>query len=242
MTTMRKLCRNQGGQMMAAVDLMIIVPLTVFAVLLLMNTGMAFYLKEKLAFVAQQAARHAAGFPDNEMEEQASSFAKELMRKMNLDSSATKVETASTTVSGEPAVEVKISSWMSTFGNIDWLPKTVSVSDSAVAVASDTAGAYGYLRLVKGAASAPGAVYLPIVRPKTKGGVSTPLPGGVATTSVAKPVDELKIWNPLGAATGSSYWPYTQGPVPIFSPFSSPTMGGGNTWVNPGQNTTPTLK
>lgn len=225
----------------------------IIAILLMMNTGMAMYLKGKIAFVAQQTARHATGLQEQDRKSQSTEFAKDLAARMGMDVNSTEVEVGSCTVAGEEAVDVKISSSMATFGGVDWLPKTVAMSDNAVAVIEDgSSGTYGYLTVrVQGnnGYSNNGDLYVPVVRPKTKGNMSTTAPGGVNMTNVAKPISRLVTQsNGMGGAgMGAGASPdlpgvLAEGKVEPFHPFA-PTGGvyGSGSWINPGQNTVASL-
>lgn len=215
----------------------------VLATLLIVNTGMAMYLKGKLAFVAQQTARFSTGLPQSTMEKDAEEFGKELARRMGLDPKETQIKIARTSIGSSEAIEAQASSSMTTFGNVDWLPKTVGMTDSAIAITNDGASdSYGYLAVsVTGAPDSPGSehVYLPVVKPKLRGAMSTSAPGGVATTNIAKPVSYLNIQD---ISQQTTQYARAKGELTAFSPFSqqSTPMGNGQ-WLNPGQNTMPTL-
>ena len=242
----RRTGRNAHGSGIAegVCGLGLVIGGVVLATLLIVNTGMAMYLKGKLAFIAQQTARYSSSLPQSTMEKDAEDFGKELARRMGLDPNSTQVKLARTKIGSEDAVEANVSSSMTTFGNVDWLPKTVGMNDSAIAITNDGASdSYGYLAVsVTGAPDSPGSehVYLPVVKPKLKGGMSTPVAGGVATTSVAKPVSYLTIQD---ISQQSTQFARAKGELPAYGPFSEQSTPMGNSqWLNPGQNTTPTLR
>lgn len=232
-----------SGIVEGVVGLVIVMGGLILAILLMVNTGMAMYLKGKVAFLAQQTARHATGLQASQLQSESTAFAKELAARMGMDKDSTNIEVATCTVSGEEAIEVKISSSTGTFGGVDFLPKTVAMNDSAVAVIEDGgSGTYGYLAVP--VTSGPGTnsadVYVPVVRPKLKSGMSTNAGGGVAMTSLAKPTNRLTITSLIGLDP----YPWAKGPLTPFNPFPSQTqtpMGSGQ-WLNPGQNTLPTLR
>lgn len=120
-----------SGIVEGVVGLGIVIGATVLAVLLIINVGTATHLKRRVGFMAEQAAQYAANEDDDSKR---SEFVRELSTKMGLGQ-LTKSKFADLEVLEHPAVRATLTSRMSTFGDVAWLPASVRMSDSAVCTA-----------------------------------------------------------------------------------------------------------
>lgn len=117
---------------------------TVVAVTLLVNTGMSTYYKEKLGFIANQAAIYAASIPPSEdIVTSTKPVVQDLLLKMGLPASQFKLTGMHTDVAGKPAVSVTIAiSALPLFGDGQLLPLSISLQDTAVTMRSTAPQAY----------------------------------------------------------------------------------------------------
>ena len=117
---------------------MIVVAL-VLGTLLIANAGFAIYFKEKISFVANQAADYAAVLPPGPtVNSLVTSEVKQLMAAMGFSTNNVQVNVdSSLTVLGRPAVKVTVAApFSAVFGPVaaGVIPPVVSISDSAVAM------------------------------------------------------------------------------------------------------------
>ena len=111
---------------------------TMVAVSFLVNSGMMVYYKQKLAFVCAQVATQAAAKPqmDDMVVDQ---MARDFLTQMGLPTKDLKVTRTLVSVCGRPAVNILIQNGrMPLFSNVnvDFLPVTIGVQDSATAIIS----------------------------------------------------------------------------------------------------------
>ncbi len=122
---------------MGVVDLMIVIPATIGAILFLMDTGLGMYDKSKLSFVATQAASFAASLPQNQdPTEQTKQLVSDLMKSMAIPSKAVKVGVSRITLAGRPGINVQISDEFPLFGQASFLPAKISLQDNASALSA----------------------------------------------------------------------------------------------------------
>lgn len=151
----RRIClksRNKRGSglIVGVACLFLIISGTVLAVLLLMNTGVATYNKEKLGFIANQAATYAATYsaylPDAATRQSnVSSMVTNLLTSMGLNSSNTNVTVTDTTVGAQAAVSVTVSANLPTIMSANFssvLPQQIQSSFTAVAIKAPYATQY----------------------------------------------------------------------------------------------------
>jgi hypothetical protein len=109
---------------------------TMVAVSFLVNSGMMIYYKNKLGFISSQVALQAANKPQME-DMEVEQMAKDLLTQMGLPTKDLKVTRKAVSIYGRPAVKVIIENGrMPLFSNIDFLPATIGVQDSATAIIS----------------------------------------------------------------------------------------------------------
>lgn len=130
--------RNRGsGIIEGVVGMMLIIGGTVAAIVLLMNSAAATYHKEKIGFVANQAALYATTLTDNSTRQaQVTDLATKLLASMGIDAGVTTVTITDTTLGSQPAVSVTVTSAVPTMfaSNFSALvPQTIQMSDTAVA-------------------------------------------------------------------------------------------------------------
>ncbi len=151
-TTIRPLMRSRRGSgiIIGVVSVFLLVSGSVLAVLLLMNTGVATYNKEKLGFIANQAAIYAATYSayltdTTKRQTNVSSMVSSLLTSMGLNSSNTTVTVTDTTVGAQPAVSVTVSANLPTvmaanFSSV--LPQQIQSTFTAVAIKAPYATEY----------------------------------------------------------------------------------------------------
>lgn len=125
---------DRGSMAEGVAGLAVVIGGTVMGLLLIMNVGTAVYLKNRLGFMSEQAARYAANEKDGPKRHQ---FVRELSDKMGLGDHTSVVFENNIDVFGESAVRATLTSRVSTFGNVNWLPKSVKMTDSAVCTTDD---------------------------------------------------------------------------------------------------------
>lgn len=145
-----KTTRNQrnarGSAVEGVVGLWMVVLALVLGTLLIANAGFATYFKEKIAFVANQAADYAAVLPpDATRNGLVVNEVKQLMTSMGYPTNNLQVTVTDMTVIARPAVKVTITApFSAVFGNVGLsvIPPVITVSDSAVALSNGWYPAY----------------------------------------------------------------------------------------------------
>jgi Flp pilus assembly protein TadG len=142
--------RNSGAALVEGViALMMIIMGTVGAVLLMVNTGMSMYYKQKLSFVAQQAASYIALLSAaDDIEVKGEDTSRALMQAMGMDPNRCTVHIELTTVQDLPAVSVTLATDVKLFGKGDVLPLSIKIQDTAVAIKGSTPDTLLWLRRV----------------------------------------------------------------------------------------------
>jgi hypothetical protein len=153
----------------------------VSAVLLLLNTGLASYNKEKIGYVANQAALYATSLNNVNAQTRASSvssFVDTLFSQMGVKAANTSVQISDFAVGKWAGVKVSISTDLPTLNSSalsTMLPQQLHVSDNAVAIKAPYATQY--LKGVDPIGS--GQVVVPIIE----------APNGIL------PADSLPAWS-----------------------------------------------
>src|SRR5262245_28409097 len=131
-----KLRSDQNGAVLVegVVALVLIISGTVLATLLLVNSGLSTYYKEKLGFVANQASQFAFQIPQNQDPKPlTTAFVLDLMNQMGLPAEKTQVTTDNTIkVSGVRGVKVTIKADLKLIGKGDVLPLTIPLTETAI--------------------------------------------------------------------------------------------------------------
>ncbi len=129
-----------SGIVEGVIGLVMIIGVSVLAVLLLLNTGVATYDKEKIGFVADQAATFATSLTNmNTRQADVSSFVDNLLTQMGLKATNTTVTVTDIAVGQWAGISVSVSSNLPTLmsaGFSNLLPQTIQVSDTGVAIKS----------------------------------------------------------------------------------------------------------
>lgn len=130
-----KRVRSQKGQLMASMDLMILIPSTIVLLLFLLNAGVAMYYKQKLGFISLEAARYAAGISSaNNAAAKTTEFVKDLVREMGMSCSSENVELKPCTLAGRPGVTVRVQlNGLALIGNGFILPSVIPMEDTSSA-------------------------------------------------------------------------------------------------------------
>lgn len=135
-----------SGIVEGVVGLVLIIGTTVLASLLLINTGVATYNKEKIGFVADQAAAFATSCTNmSTRQADVSSFVDNLLTQMGLNASNTNVTVSDVAVGQWAAVSVSVTSNLPTImssGFSNLLPQQIQVSDTAVSIKSPYVSQY----------------------------------------------------------------------------------------------------
>lgn len=129
--------RDVNGQALVegVVALALIVATTVGALLLLANTAIAFYFKDKLASASNQAAQFAFTLPNgSNVNQQTTEFVKFFLPKIGVKPNNLTVRTTIDRFQGRDAVFVTITNTFPLFGNVDFLPGTVRLTDDGGAI------------------------------------------------------------------------------------------------------------
>jgi hypothetical protein len=132
---MRK--RNPKGQALVegVIALVLITGATIGALLLLANTAIAFYFKDKLSSCSNQAAQFAFTLPaGSNLEQETTKFANFFLPQIGVKPNNLIVKARTDTFQGKPAVFVDITNTFPLFGNLTFLPGTVSLQDSGGAI------------------------------------------------------------------------------------------------------------
>lgn len=134
---------SQGsGIIEASVGLMLIIGVTVLAVLLLLNTGIASYNKEKIGYVANQAALFATSLNNANKPTRLTNvrtFVDTLFTQMGVKASNTSVQVTDVAVGKWAGIKVSVATDLPTLNSSAlsaMLPPQLHVSDTAVAVKS----------------------------------------------------------------------------------------------------------
>lgn len=137
----------RGSQIVEALlALMLTIGATTLAVILLLNTGSATYDKEKIAFVANQAATYATSLIDmSSRDSDVQSFVDTMFTQMGVKATNTVVTVKDTKCAKWSALTVQVTTTMPTimssaFSNL--IPQQIQVTDTAVAIKSPYAEAY----------------------------------------------------------------------------------------------------
>lgn len=147
-SSLRPCLRTMGGSgiVEGLVGLMLIIGSTILAVILLLNTGIATYNKEKVAFVADQAATYATSLTNlSTRDADVRSFVNSLLNQMGVKASNTTVKVTDIACSKWAAVSVSVSTTLPTLMSSGFsflIPQQLQVSDTAVAIKSPYATAY----------------------------------------------------------------------------------------------------
>ncbi len=162
--------RNCKGIMMAAADIMIILPVMVAGSFFIIDLGLASCYKQKLSFVLNQAADYAVNLPpDQSPIKPTEGVVKELMKKNMGSFSNLKVKVDATTIGDDDAITVSATASLPLVqGSI--LPIEITLQEQATAIvpANRTCAAiainpypYSYEN-----PQAKQSVYVPIIQPK----------------------------------------------------------------------------
>lgn len=123
--------QSGSGMVLSVAALGIVIGGTVIAVLFIINTGSAMHLKNRVHFMAEQAARYAVGERDHFERRE---FVRELAATMGLGG-RTSSDYDGLQADGQDAMKASVTARISTFGDVAWLPNTIKMSDSAVCTA-----------------------------------------------------------------------------------------------------------
>lgn len=155
---MQRLRTQKGsGTVEGVVGVWLVVCAVVLGTMLLVSAGMITYCKEKLGFVANQAADYAAVLPpDGARQGLVLNSVKALLTSMGFPTSNTQVTITDLTLQApisRPAVKVTIATPFSTFlanagGQI--IPPQITVSDSAIALNNGWYPAYAVVVNLQG--------------------------------------------------------------------------------------------
>jgi len=128
--------RRRGAALVeGVVALAMIIMGTVGAVLLLVNVGMSMYYKQKLGFIASEAAMYGAVLAGNDdIEVRGAEIARALLKAMGFNPARCDVKVAEIEVDGKPGIQVTIITDLKMFGKGDILPISMNIQDSAVAI------------------------------------------------------------------------------------------------------------
>lgn len=155
----KKRSRLAGGQALVegVVALALIVATTVGALLLLANTAIAFYFKDKLSSCSNQAAQFAFTLPpDSNIEQETTNFANFFLPQIGVKPNNLIVKTRISTFQGKQAVFVDVTNTFPLFGDNTFLPGTVTLRDSGGAISPTIAVAGAGPKGEKGDPGPPG--------------------------------------------------------------------------------------
>jgi len=165
-----------AGIVEGVVGLAMVIGGGILAVLLIINTGTAMYMKNKVAFASEQMARYAASETDTAKRD---AFKQDLITKMGLPSGTT-INLEDTQLGSQDAVKATATATSSTLLKADWLPETISMTDSSVAASSSSSGVVGYLLApTSGGATfmQQGAPAIPLVKLPAPAALGAGIPG-----------------------------------------------------------------
>jgi hypothetical protein len=119
----------------------------VCGVTLLINCGMSTYYKEKMGFIANQAATYASCLPGgSDVREKTVAVVKGLLTDMKMPTNDYSVKVAATAIDGHPAVSVEIRiNNLPLFGNGDYLPLKIGLVEKATALGKGAGAAEAFL-------------------------------------------------------------------------------------------------
>ena len=160
--------RSSKGQLMASVDLMILIPSTVVLVLFLLNVGVAMYYKQKIAHISNEAAKVAAGYPDAETaSSKTQEFVRDLIAQMGISCASQVVEVKPCTLAGRRGATVKVQlTGLAMIGNGMVFPSVIPMEDTATSTDQYGGAFLGQVAIrmrQKGADGANEFLYLPAV-------------------------------------------------------------------------------
>jgi Flp pilus assembly protein TadG len=145
--------RSKGSALVqGVVGLWLLVIGTLLGLLLLVNVGGATYGREKLGFVADQAAGYATTLPAAANRQQAvTDLVKLLLAKMGFSTTNTTVTVSDTTVNGQAGVQVTVTTSLATllagnFGGI--IPGEISMPYTAAAAKTRWFNSYAVCTLL----------------------------------------------------------------------------------------------
>lgn len=139
--------RSSKGQLMASVDLMIMIPATVVLVLFLLNVGVAMYYKQKLGFISNEAAKFAASCHNSDSAAKTQEFVKAMLVEMGISSSDQHIEVKPCSLAGRHGATVKIQlSGLSMIGNGMVFPSVIPMEDTSTAT-DQFGGAFGQVAI-----------------------------------------------------------------------------------------------
>jgi hypothetical protein len=131
--------RAQGQALLEGViALAIIIFGTVIAGLFLVNAGLSLYFKEKLGFIANQAAQFAFQIePPEDPTARTQQFVRELVTQLALPASNVQVTATRGLTGGVNSTTVRINLGMRLFGRGDVLPFSIPMNETSVAIATN---------------------------------------------------------------------------------------------------------
>jgi hypothetical protein len=152
---MCKRTKRGSAAIEGVVGLWLVVLGVVLGTLLMVNVAGVTYYKEKIGFIANQAADYAATLPDDPARHGVVlDSVKALLVSMGFQSTRTVVDVQTITVASRPAVKVTITTPFSTFLSKEFstvIPPQITLSDTAVAVSNGWYPAYGVVQCPTGA-------------------------------------------------------------------------------------------
>jgi len=117
------------------VALALIVTFTIGALVLLANTAIAFYYKDKLAYCSNQAAQFACTLPATaNLTQETTVFSQFFLPRIGVTPRQLSVRAQRTTFQGRDAIFVTVSNVFPLFGNLTFLPGTLSLQDDGGAI------------------------------------------------------------------------------------------------------------
>lgn len=155
--------RSRGAVLVEGVAaLFLIITGTMLAISFLVSSGMLVYYKQKMGFISTQIAQQVGMHPqmdDMTMTE----MTRDMMAKMSLPTANMSVSRSNTDVYGRPGVAITVKNGkLPLFTNVDFLPMTIDIQDTAVAfLSASPSGADAYLWMPRGRMS---SYVLPMVR------------------------------------------------------------------------------
>lgn len=159
--------RSFNGQALVegVIALVLIISSTVLALLLLANSGMAVYYKEKLAVVSSKAADYAAAQPESSRNAETRAFVQELLQALGIRASSVDVDVSTVTVHSEPLIKVNVKCHgLPLIGNVFG---SIDMADASVGSGLQSMFAGFVMTGAGGAPSAPpplGAIRIPVLR------------------------------------------------------------------------------
>lgn len=162
--------RKNSGVIMAACDLLLVIPAVVLGIFFLIDAGLAAHYKSKLGIVLLETAEYAANLPpDVALEKAVNDELRDLLRANSVRAKNIKVTTKRTSVADVEAIMVSATTMVPLLeGGI--LPIEIPLSDTATALIPPNK-VYALIAVSPSSYSQnyPGrglSVYIPIVRPR----------------------------------------------------------------------------